>query len=53
MLTRVSSGGEGTGKLKVAEMLATLFDLVNNVWPWPTEGWEMAVVGVAFVIGSV
>jgi hypothetical protein len=48
MLTRVSCGDEGTRELKVTKMFATLFDLVNNVRPWPTEGWEVAAVEVAF-----
>jgi hypothetical protein len=48
VLTRVSYGSEGARKLEVAKVLATLCDLVNNVGPWPTKGWEVAAVEVAF-----
>jgi hypothetical protein len=48
VLTRVSCRGEGARELEVAKVFATLFNLVNNVRPWPTEGWEVAAVEVAF-----
>ncbi len=53
VLTRVSCGVEGTRELKVAKVFATLYDLVNNVWPRPTEGWEVAAVDVAFSTESL